>query len=111
LTSSTTWLTRWYFIVVSWDYLVDACATNVSDTASVVDVCNRFSVAHSFPSGLSVLRLSSRDSHTLLNSRYSGPTVAMICPCTSSIGVSSNPQGRSSVFMSENNFSTTTTYQ
>jgi len=46
-----------------WDFMVDACATNALDSAAVVDVCNRFSVVHSFSSRLFVVHLlSSSDS-------------------------------------------------
>jgi len=48
------------------------------------------------------------DSQTLLKSWYSA-TVASICPYSSSIGMSCDLRRRSSVFMSEDNFSTLTT--
>ena len=86
---------------------VDACATKALDFAAVVDVFNRLSIVHSFWSRLFILRLlSSSDSQTLLNSRYTGPTG----PCSSSIDMSCDPHQYSSVFMSENYFSTLATY-
>ena len=97
-------------IVIDWDYVLDACVTNVLDSSTAVDVCKRFSIAHSFRSRLPVVRkMSSSDSQTLLNFWYSEPTVDGICPCSSSICVPCDPRGRSSVFMSENNFSTSVT--
>jgi hypothetical protein len=51
---------------------VDACATKALDSAAVVDVWNRFSIVHCFPSRLFVFRfLLSIVSQTLVNSWYS----------------------------------------
>jgi hypothetical protein len=55
---------------------------NAFDFATVIDICNRFSIVHSFSCRLFVVCLSSGDSQTLQNSCYSDPTVTRICPCS-----------------------------
>ena len=50
-------------IARGWDFVVDACAANALDSATVINVCNRFSIVNSFASRLSVIHLlSSSDS-------------------------------------------------
>jgi len=57
------------------DFVVDACATNALDFPAVIDVCNRFSIAHSFSSRLFFVHLSSSNSQILLTFWYSGPVL------------------------------------
>ena len=84
--------------------MVVACATNTLHSAAFGDVCSHFSIVHSSSSRLFVFRLTSSDLHKLLNSWYSGPTVARVCPCSSSVGMSCDPHRHSTVFMSKNYF-------
>lgn len=71
--------------------LVDARAVNAVGSTAVISVCNPFLIIHSFSDRLLIVHLlSSSNSQTLLN-WYSGPTVARICPCSSSVGMSCDP--------------------
>ena len=97
-------------IARDWNFVVDTCARNALDSAAVISVFNCFSIVHSFSSRMLVFHLlSSTNSQTLLTSWHSGPSVAKICPGSSSIGMLCNPHQCSSVYMSENNFSTLAT--
>ena len=72
--------------------MIDACASNALDSAAFVDVCNRFSIVHSFSSRLFVVHC------------------CQDLPMQQFNGMSYDSRRRSSVFISENSFSTSATY-